>query len=93
MNATSVERIWDFWSQIHVARYDLADANGTVHPHIRYETDLRSTQSHLHTADDLGLRKVGFWTWRGHNDASAQPLFDATFAWATATAAAAEETK
>ena len=60
-NATDVEYFWDFWQQIYWIRYNLADVNGTIQPHIRFQTDVNSTQAHLHTATDMGLTRVGFW--------------------------------
>ena len=56
-------------------------AGSTVHTHVRFETDAESTRAHLRTADALGLRKVGFWTWRGPTDTTAEPLFDAVYSW------------
>ena len=70
----SVESVWQFYDQIYVHRY--IDAK-TKQPRIRYGTDVRSTQAHLRTADELGLKQVGFWEWNTADEA----MMEAVYKW------------
>ena len=72
----SVESTWEYFDQIYVHHYSDATVQGNP-PRIRYGTDARSTKSQLKTADALGIKHVGFWTW---NSASAEML-DTLYNW------------
>ena len=71
----SVESYWQFFDQIYVHRY--LDAT-TGRPRVRYGTDARSTLAHLMTADTMGVRAVGLWTWNSADEAMAAAIY----AWA-----------
>eukprot|EP00729_Bicosta_minor_P026287 gene26287-26476_t len=75
----SVESTWEFFDQIYVHHYSDATVQGNP-PRIRYGTDARSTKSQLKTADALGIKQVGFWTW---NSASAE-MMDTLYNWTAA---------